>query len=391
METLFSKPPEILYFNSANLSICPNSVLSAMDTYRRNFELNPTQSLKDSWGKLWKVQTQLAQFLGAKPTDMILRTNVTEILNTFILGTPAVPGDEILIGELEYGSVANICRLRAERDHLNLRVLKIPQSQTAVANLTSNKFVDLLISQFSPKTRILVLSHVIAGLGLRIPIEQISEVTRQRGIYFIVDGAYAPGAISIDFADLQNIDFYGCSLYKWLLGPKGTAFGWVHPKIQESLVPQQAGWTTFESQGDFAQFGAESRFQQKFQLAGCRDFSPFFAIPDVIKFWKTLRPEHIQKHILKLNRLFQTNLSAKLSWGILLPGDPNLIGPMTVFRLPEKLQAYGEGLANKVLAELKLQLHFTYLNSGWHGVFSPHIYNTEEEVELLISKLKKLN
>ncbi|MFM8313109.1 MAG: hypothetical protein ACKOA8_02380, partial [Deltaproteobacteria bacterium] len=67
----FSIPTDILYFNSANLSYCPDSVITAIHHYRREFEQNPTVGLKEAWGKLWKVQQALAQFLGANPMDLI--------------------------------------------------------------------------------------------------------------------------------------------------------------------------------------------------------------------------------------------------------------------------------------------------------------------------------
>lgn len=390
MQTLFSKSSDILYFNSANLSLCPNPILNAIDTYRRQFEINPTQSLKDSWRNLWGAQEKLAHFLGATPSDLILRTNVTDVLNAFILGVPLNPDEEILVGELEYGAIANICRFRSERDKLPLRFLKIPQSPPALSKLTSTQLIESITSQLTSKTRILVLSHVIAGLGLKMPIEDVAEVTRKMGIYFIVDGAYAPGALEVNFSTLQNIDFYGCSLYKWLLGPKGTAFGWVHPQVQEKLLPLQAGWTTFESQGDFNLFGAGSRFQQKFQLSGCRDFSPFFAINETIELWQSIEPSAVRKHILKLNQLFQSEIERQLHWRPLLPSDSSLVGPITVFRLPDKIQAQASNLSQYFLEKIKTQLHFTQLNSGWYGVFSPHIYNSEEEVQELVMRLKSL-
>jgi isopenicillin-N epimerase len=386
----FSYAPNLLYFNSANLSICPNSVLDAIETYRREFEKNPTQSLKKAWSWLWETQTLLAAFLGANPKDLLLRTNVTEVLNTFILGYPMRTSDEILIGELEYGAISNICRFRANRDSLNVRILKIPQSQIAFSKLTAERLIEDILSQISPRTRMIVLSHVVASLGLRIPIEKIASHTKSQNIALIIDGAYAPGALPVNFSSLNEIDFYGCSLYKWLLGPKGTAFGWVNSKHQESLAPLLAGWTTFETGGVFAEFGGGSRFQEKFKLLGCRDFSPFYALKELLKFWNSIGIEVIQNRIAQLNRFFQQLMAAELGWPFLLANDPSLHSPMTVFRVPEKLQARGETLSDWILSQVGIQIHFTFLNTGWHGVFSPHIYNSELEIEIAVSRLKKI-
>ncbi len=389
MESYFTKDPNLLYFNSANLSICPDSVINAIVNYRLEFEQNPTEGLKTSWAKLWEVQASLALFLGADPKDLFLKTNMTEALNAFILGYPLIRGDEILVGELEYGAIANICRYRAERDFLKLRVLQLPQSQIALSTLTQEKLEQEILSQISSKTKMIVLSHVIASTGLKIPIEKIAAVTRKHKIALIIDGAYVAGAIALNFKELGDIDFYACSLYKWLLGPKGTAFGWVNPIHQETLIPLQAGWTTFNSSGSLAEFGEGSRFQQKFQPLGCRDVSPFFAIKELLAFWNTLGIHNIQKRMAALNSFFQQEMKRGLGWSSLLADDPKLQGPMSIFRIPDKLQPRGPELETLMLSQLNIQLHFTVLKSGWYAVFSPHIYNNEQEITLVINRIKK--
>ena len=266
----------------------------------------------------------------------------------------------------------------------------IPQSQAALVSMTEDSLVELICSQFSPQTRVVVISHVIASLGLKIPIEKLGKTTRKLGIALIIDGAYAPGAIPINFECLDEIDFYGCSLYKWMLGPKGTGFGWVHPIHQRSLIPLQAGWTTFESAGSFSQFGGGSRFQEKFQLSGCRDFAPFYAIQNLLKFWESWPTEKIQEHIFKMNRDFQKMLVEAFNVQPLVTADPHLQGPMTVFRWPQKLQSFGSTLTDKILNELNIQMHCTQLSTGWHGIFSPHIQNSEEEINAAKLRFKKL-
>ena len=63
---------------------------------------------------------------------------------------------------------------------------------------------------------------------------------------------------------------------------------------------------------------------------------------------------------------------------------------MTVFRVPEVLQSQGEKLSNGILARFGVQLHFSSLSTGWYGVFSPHIYNSELEIEEAVHRLKQL-
>gem|GEM_PF-1009221 len=390
VKSLFSIPNNLLYFNSANLSFCPNSVNEAIETHRRKFEMNPSLGLKIVGTELWETQSLLAQFFNAQPTDIFLRPNVTEALNAFILGYPLEPRDEILVGELEYGSVFNICRFKAEQEKLSLRVLKMPQNSVALKKLSQQYLIKHIESQFSPRTRLLVLSHVVAGLGLQIPILNLSKITKSLGITLAIDGAYAPGALPIDFSQFQSIDFYGCSLYKWMLGPKGTGFGWVNPANHSKLKPLMAGWNTFESSGPISQFGKGSRFQEKFQLVGCRDFSPFLAIKELLAFWNQQGPEQIQRRILELNQYFQDQLNRILSIPAVISPDPDLNAPMTIFRVPQRFQKIGAKLAQKLLELVKIQLHFYELGSGWYGIFSAHIYNNEKEIDEALDRVRFL-
>ncbi len=360
-------------------------MLEAVTRYQREFEENPTLGLAHAWGELWKSQTKLASFLNAKPNDLFLRTNVTHTLNTFLLGMPLPAKSEILVGELEYGAIVNICRMRAERDELSWRILGMPQTKAALSNLSRQSLCDHIVSQIGPNTSLLLLSHVIAGTGLVLPLEEIALETRKRGVLLAVDGAYAPGAIPVDFSRFQNVDFYGCSLYKWMMGPKGTAFGWLHPLLQEKIQPVNAGWTTYDVAGPISTFGDDSKFQRAFLMSGCHDFAPFRAIQDTIAFWETYPTEKILSEMAALRTILDTRISSQLGWTSL-----DAKGPMNVYQLPASLQAEGPTLAKRLLEEQQIQINMVSLRGQWHMSFSPHICNTQEEIETAVNRLAKL-
>jgi len=359
----------------------------ALDRYHREFEKNPTVGLKTAWRKLWSVQTELAEFLGGNQIDLFLRHNVTSVLNEFIFGIPLPDESEILVGEHEYSAIVNICRLRAERENLKLRILKMPASLATFRKLTRPKLIDQILSQLSQKTKLLVLSHVIAGTGLCLPIEEISKATRQRGIFFVIDGVYAPGALRINFSSFNHIDFYGCSLYKWMMGPKGTAFGWVAPRNQKILKPIHGGWTTFEANPPFSDFGEGSFFQHQFLISGCHDFAPFFAIHEMLSLWKELGPSFIRERLQENHELLCRRIHEKLGWPRLATMDPTLNGPLLVFVLPEKLQKDSDKLQSFFLERFHLQINTVCLNGIWHVIFSPHFYDSEEDIERCVAVL----
>ena len=104
----FDLDESLIYLNAGTHSICPRRVTGALIEHLKVYERNPTGGLVSMWDRLWSVQQQVAAFLGARPEDLFLRTNVTSAMNAFILGIPlpAGPG-EILISDAEYQAIVN--------------------------------------------------------------------------------------------------------------------------------------------------------------------------------------------------------------------------------------------------------------------------------------------
>lgn len=381
----FAITPGLIYLNSANLSLCPRAVSEAIAKYREDFERNPTQGLREAWGKLWQSQVALATFLGARPEDLFLRANVTQVLNAFIFGFPLPAHSEILVGELEYGAIVNICRLRAQRESHAVRILKMPTTLFSMKSASVASLTDSVVSQLSPRTRLVVLSHVIGATGLVLPVREIARELRRRDIFFVVDGAYAPGALPVDFRELEEVDAYGCSLYKWMLGPKGTAFGWVSPQRQAQLQARDAGWASYDRPASLDAFGGKTDFQSRFLLSGCQDFAPFFAVRDSVAFWENRAP-HLRARMATLRKV----LTDSLTWDRWRSDDDAVNGPLLAFSLPARCQAQGPALAASLLETHGIQAHALALHGKWLVVLSPHVYNTETELERVIAALNAL-
>ncbi|MDE2510628.1 MAG: aminotransferase class V-fold PLP-dependent enzyme, partial [Elusimicrobia bacterium] len=280
-------------------------------------------------------------------------------------------GAEILLSDMEYPAVANICRYRAERDGLTVRTFSLPFTP----------------EQLRPETGLLVLSHVLTGTGEVLPVAEIAAATRAQGVLLAVDGAHAAGALELDFRTLGNLDFYGSNLHKWMMGPKGTGFGWVSPRHHEALRPLEAGWATFESPDDYAAFGDGARFPARMLMQGCRNFAPFFAIEDTLAYWDAAGAAKIRSRIRELQR----RVEAELTWPLLSPPlDGGARGPLTTYELPARLEQEGYGLMKRILKEHALQIGLPSVKGRSRLRLSPHIYNTEDEISRAAEILRSL-
>lgn len=378
MRELFDLDPTIIYLNSGTHSICPKSVCDAVTAYQRCYERNPTEGFIQAWGRLWKVQKSLAAFFCADPHDLFLRPNITAVLNDVILGMPLPPASEIVVTNLEYGATVNICRFRAERDHVKLRTVQLPMAPEVQSGMSEKDWVDFFASQIRPETGMLLLSHINCVNGLILPIAEIAVMTREKGVLLVVDGAHGPGSIPLDFRKLEAVHFYGGNLHKWMMGPKGTAFGWVSKKCQKLLRPLCAGWTTFEATPPFSEFGENNPFQLKMLMRGCHDFAPFFALEDMRAFWEAQKPGRIHKRLAELQDTLRGEMERK-GMRLLSPAR-NACGPLLTYEMSSGCQRLGYSLVRTLLERYGLQITVAHVEGRFAFRLSPHIYNTDDEM-----------
>lgn len=371
----------MIYLNSGSHSITPSPILDAVQRYQREYEMNPTMGLFGAYDRLWKVQCRVAKFFGADPRDIFLRANVTEVINEFVLGLSSqhLPqGCEVAITDLEYGAVTNLVRHRCERDGLKEVSVRLPSTSAEFQKLTPESVADLVLSQLTPRTRMLVCSDVMTSNGLVLPIEQIAQETRKRGILLVVDGAHGPGALDLDLKRFENVDFYGGNLHKWMMGPKGTSFGWVHPLHQDKLTPLQAGWTTYENPFIFQSFGGGSRFASRMLMVGCRDFAPFFALEDLMDYWEKTGPSKIRGEIYAMQADLEDKMRA-LDLPSLSPPRGALRGPLLSYELPQAVRDATPRLIFSLVKEQGLQVLFPLMQGRPVLRLTTHVYNTRED------------
>jgi isopenicillin-N epimerase len=235
----------------------------------------------------------------------------------------------------------------------------------------------------------LVCSDVVTFNGLVLPIERLAAETRRRGILLVVDGAHGPGSQNLNFTRFQNVDFYGGNLHKWMMGPKGTSFGWVNPIHQDAIQPVMAGWTTYETGPVFDSFGGGSRFAGKMLMNGCRDFAPFFALEDLIQHWETQGPDKIRTKIYTLQAELEKKMES-LGLELLSPPPGPLRGPLLAFELPEAARSMSLPLFYELAEKHGLQVVLPLMQGRAILRLTPHVYNTSEELTLAVEILRRV-
>ncbi len=387
--SLFNYPSQLTYLNSGSVSLTPNSVLTKVQEEKSLMEKNPTAALFGAWERMWKTQKELALFVHADPRHLYLRSNVTIVMNDFLLALRLPPESEILISDLEYGAIVRMCEYKAKIEGHTLRVVSLFDQGEDPSKLTEEQIVSNVSKSLGPKTKLVMMSHVMTGNGLVLPIEKLASLFRSKNILFAVDGAHGAGALPLDFSQ-SKVDFYGSNLHKWVMGPKGTGFGYVSPSVRDLLEPQFAGWTTGKVLPHFAVFGEGDPWTARWMICSTHNFSDFYGLDETFRFWHQQGSGKINQQIAALSMLTEKLVTEKTGWKCLSAFPDSLRGPLTAFELPPKLAELEMDLMRKMYYDHKIVISMTHIQGDWCLRLSPHIYNSEEEISQVAQVLSEL-
>lgn len=164
------------------------------------------------------TRAMIADFIGADFEEVALTHTATEGMNLILWGVNWQPGDEIITTNREHVAGLAPIALVKSRFGLNVKYVEAEYGE----EYDEQAFLDRFERSISPRSRLLVVSHVSFSTGLTFPLKELAAICHANDMYMLVDGAQGAGATPLDVHDAQ-IDFYSMAGRKWLLGPEGIA------------------------------------------------------------------------------------------------------------------------------------------------------------------------
>src|SRR5262249_41095408 len=161
------------------------------------------------------VREAVASFAGCPVEELIVTRNTTESMDTVIAGMDWKKGDEAIMARHDYGSMLDMFKQQSPRYGIVNKVVSIP-----VNPRTDEELVALYEKEITPRTRLIMLCHMINITGQIMPVKKICDMAHRHGVKVLVDGAHALAHIGFRIDEL-NCDFYASSLHKWLGVPLG--------------------------------------------------------------------------------------------------------------------------------------------------------------------------
>src|SRR5262249_43507121 len=161
-------------------------------------------------------------FRGKDPERWIFTLNCTDALNMAFKGVLA-DGDHVVTTDLEHNSVSRPLRALELAGRISLTRLKADGGGTIDP--------DAVRAAITPKTRLVAVTHASNVLGTVQPVGDVGQITRERDVLLLVDGAQTAGVIDIDVQEM-NIDLLALPGHKSLFGPTGTGALYVGPRAR---------------------------------------------------------------------------------------------------------------------------------------------------------------
>ena len=177
------------------------------------------------------IAARLAKMSGCSPDELVITRNTTESLDMIIGGLHWNAGDEAVMAEQDYGSMLEMFKQVAKRQGVVNNIVSVPNHPAS-----DEEIVELYAKAITPKTRLLMISHMVNITGHILPVRKICDMARGKGVEVMVDGAHALAHIQFKIDDL-NCDYYAASLHKWLSTPLGAGVLYVRKENIHKIWP----------------------------------------------------------------------------------------------------------------------------------------------------------
>jgi isopenicillin-N epimerase len=227
----FDLSPDSIHMSALLLSSHPRPVREAIERYRRELDRNPVTFLEENNRRRRSdVQRAAGGYLNVDGNDIILTDSTTMGLGLVYNGLRLAPGQEIVTTEGDYYVTHESLRLAAERSGATVRQISLARD---VAQASVDEIVGNIVGAIGPRTRVLALTWVHSGTGLKLPLAEIAEAVAatDRGrtdddrVLLCVDGVHGFGVEDFSLR-ASRVDFFIAGCHKWLFGPRGTGIVW---------------------------------------------------------------------------------------------------------------------------------------------------------------------
>jgi selenocysteine lyase/cysteine desulfurase len=312
---------------------------------------------------------RLAELGGCAKEELIITRNTTESLDMIIGGFPWKEGDEAVMAEQDYGAMLDMFKQSAKRFGIVNKIVSIPNHPAS-----DEEIVNVYANAITPKTKLLMVCHMINITGHILPLKKICDMAHSKGVEVMVDGAHAFAQFKYSLNDF-DWDYYAASLHKWLSVPLGAGILCVKKKHISKIWPLI---------GD-----GNPNMEDIYRLnhTGTHPVHTDLAINNAIDFYQKIGAGRKEARLRYLQNYWTKQVRNLQHIVLNTPEDP--VRSCAIANVGVKNMKPGE-MAETLLKKFKV---YTVAIDGAnvHGCrITPNIFTTTQELDAFVDALKKM-
>ncbi|MGE0384807.1 MAG: aminotransferase class V-fold PLP-dependent enzyme [Gammaproteobacteria bacterium] len=361
---------DLVYLNHAGVAPWPRRAAEAVAAFGRE---NAARGAA-GYGQWLKVEADLRRRLAALVNarsigEIALLKNTSEGLSFVASGLDWSEGDNIVTSDEEFPSNRIVWEALAPR---GVTLRRIPLRSASTPSRA-------LIGACDARTRLIAVSSVQYGTGLRVDLQPLGQQCRARGILLCVDAIQTLGALALDVQECEP-DFLVADGHKWMLGPEGVALFYVRANRCGSLRPSEYGWHMVARAGDYDRLEWEPAADARRFECGSPNLLGAHALNASLSLLEEIGIERIERQVLDRTAWLHGRLGNDPRFRIVSPADPALASGIFTF------QVVGHA-PDEIVRMLRSRGVVAAPRAG--GVrFSPHFYTPWHKLERALDALR---
>jgi selenocysteine lyase/cysteine desulfurase len=292
VQQAFTVDRSVINLNNGGVSPAPAVV---QDAHKRRLDFSNELPAHNLWQVLEPrkegVRAGLARLFGCEAEEIAITRNASESLETCQLGIELGRGDEVVTSDQDYPRMLATFDQLERRRGIAVRKIKLPVPCEDAAEI-----VRRYDAAITPRTRLVLMCHVINLTGQVLPVKAVVRMAREKGVPVVVDGAHSFAHLDFRRDDL-DCDYFGTSLHKWLFAPHGTGMLYVRRERIEALWPLM---------GSNAAMAADVR---KFEEIGTHPAAQILSIGEALAFHSGIGPARKEERMRYLRERWAQRLA----------------------------------------------------------------------------------
>lgn len=363
---------QTVYLISHSLGAMPRETYARLGEYAEMWATRGVRAWAEGWWDMpVTVGNAVGSIIGAERDSVVMHQNVS-ICQSLILSCfePTPKRNKIVYSELNFPSVMYVYEAHAREG--KLRIETVPSDDGITIKL------DRFLEAIDEETLLVPFSHVLFKSGFLQNAKAITDRAHEVGAMVVLDAYQSAGTVPFSVKNL-NVDFATGGSVKWLCGGPGAGYLYVRPDLQDKLEPKTTGWMAHEE--PFA-FETDLRYATGIRrfLHGSPAIPALYAAQSGYRIINEIGLEAIrEKSVRQTTQLIV--LAEEAGFKVTSPKRAaDRGGTITV----------GHDDAGAITKELIRREFIVDYRPGAGVRISPHFYNTDEELELVVREMKEI-